>query len=51
MSQSELALRSGIPQNYISLIENGKKDPTLSTLQKLADGLGKRLEFVDKPEK
>ncbi|HEV8513161.1 MAG TPA: helix-turn-helix transcriptional regulator [Cyclobacteriaceae bacterium] len=37
MSQKEVALGAGVDQGQYSRIENGKIDPALSTLQKLAD--------------
>jgi transcriptional regulator with XRE-family HTH domain len=40
LSQRELAERVGTSQNRIYLIENGETNPTLDTLQKLADILG-----------
>lgn len=40
LSQRELARRVGTSQNQIYLIENGETNPTLDTLQRLADVLG-----------
>jgi len=40
MSQSELANRSCLSQSFIHYIEEGKKSPTVRTLEKLATGLG-----------
>lgn len=40
ISQKELAERVGTSQNRIYLIENGETNPTLDTLQRLADVLG-----------
>jgi len=40
LSQRELAKRVGTSQNQIYLIENGGTNPTLDTLQRLADVLG-----------
>lgn len=45
ITQDELAQRSGIHQGELSKIENGKGNPTLKTMQKLARGLGMRLEL------
>jgi ribosome-binding protein aMBF1 (putative translation factor) len=45
MTQAELAQRTGIKQPNISRIENGTTSPTLSTLEALAEGLGKKLEI------
>lgn len=47
--QSDLASESGIGQSTISMIERGLFSPTLNTIQKIAEGLGCRLE-VNFPE-
>ena len=39
MTQSELATISGLSVSYLSLLEKNKRDPALSTVQKIADGL------------
>jgi transcriptional regulator with XRE-family HTH domain len=39
MSQRDLAERSGVSREYIARIELGQHDPTLSTLEKLAEAL------------
>ena len=36
----ELAERSGLAGNYLGTIENGKRDPSLSTVLAIAHGLG-----------
>lgn len=48
MTQKDLSERSGIAQGDISKLENGSANPSLKTLQRLAEGLGMRLklEFV-----
>ena len=48
MTQAQLAEKSGIRQSNISRIESGSCSPTVSTLQQLAEGMGKKLhiEFV-----
>ena len=43
MTQKELSAKSGVRQSNISRIENGTCSPTISTLQALAKGLGKKL--------
>ena len=43
ITQEELSRKSGINQANISKLEHGKGNPSVSTLQKLAKGLGKRL--------
>ncbi len=45
ISQAELARRTGISQPNISRIENGQYNPTVGTLKKLADGLGRELKI------
>lgn len=39
LTQQELAKAAGISQSTIAHIENGKKDPSLSTLKKIAKAL------------
>lgn len=48
MTQKQLAETTGIYQADISKIERGLANPSLSTLQRLADGLGAKLkiEFI-----
>lgn len=50
MTQKELSERTGIAQSDISKLENGNSNPTISMLQRLADGMGMtvRLQFVPK---
>ena len=45
LTQSELAERTGIRQSNISRIEKGQALPPISTLCKIAHGLGKRLQI------
>lgn len=40
MSQGDIARALEVDRGYISNIENGKKNPTLATIQRLADALG-----------
>lgn len=40
MSQGDIARTLGVDRGYISNIENGKKNPTLATIDKLAKTLG-----------
>ena len=42
-TKEQLSKKSGIPQSFISLIENGKANPSIKVLKKLAEGLGMRL--------
>ncbi len=48
MTQKELAEKTGIAQGDISRLETGNANPSLKTLQRLAEGMGMRLklEFV-----
>lgn len=43
VTQKELAHRTGLSQANISNIENGVTRPTIDSLQKIAEALGKRL--------
>lgn len=41
LTQAELASRAALSVSYLSLLEqNKRRDPTLSTIQKLAEALG-----------
>jgi len=40
MSQGDLATVLSVDRAYISNIENGRMNPTLSTLEKIANALG-----------
>lgn len=48
LTQKDLADRTGIAQADISRLENGNANPSLRTLQRLAEGMGMKLkiEFV-----
>ena len=50
ITQSDLAIRTGINQADISKLENGNKNPSLKMLKRLAEGLNMNLkiEFVPK---
>ena len=39
LSQEQLGVESGLSRSYISDLENGKKDPSLFTIFKLANAL------------
>jgi len=39
ISQEELAAKTGLDRSFISLVENGKRNPTLTTVIKLSQGL------------
>ena len=46
LTQSELAKRIGANKSYISRIENGLIDPTVSTFMRIIDALGLRFELT-----
>lgn len=45
MTQAELAKKTGIRQSNISRIESGTSSPTVVTLARIAQGLGKKLKI------
>ena len=51
MYQSDLSKKTGIDQGDISKIEDGQKNITLSTLERLADGLDCEIEIKFKKKK
>ncbi len=40
MSQEQLGLEAGVQRNFISLIETGQNQPTITTVFKLAAAMG-----------
>ena len=40
LSQEQLGLEAGVQRNFISLIETGQNQPTITTIFKLAGALG-----------
>lgn len=46
MSQSDLAQASGISISYISLLERGKRDPNLSTMEQIANTLNVPITII-----
>jgi transcriptional regulator with XRE-family HTH domain len=49
-TQEQFAARSGFSQQYLSGLENGKRNPTVVTLYELADVLGVEcVELLKKP--
>lgn len=49
MSQQEVERLTGIPQHYISTMERGRENPTLETMSRLADAIGKPLGDLFQP--
>lgn len=45
MTQKELAEKTGITQADISRLERGNANPSLRTLQRLAEGMGMKLKL------
>ena len=48
LTQEELAKRASLQQNNLSRIENGKYNPGLDILQRIADALDMELGFVER---
>lgn len=46
LSQAVLAEKAGISLSYLSLIENNKRDPTLSSLRRIADAINIPLNLL-----
>ncbi len=48
LTQKELSVKTGIAQGDISKLENGNANPSLKTLRRLAEAMGKtlKIEFV-----
>lgn len=52
LSQEQLGLQAGVQRNFVSLIETGQNQPTISTIVKLARALGlKASELVAEAER
>lgn len=49
LTQKQLAERTGINQADISKLENGNANPSLHTLQRLAQGMGMKLQLAFTP--
>lgn len=49
LTQKQLAERTGIAQGDISKFENGSGNPSLRTLQRLAAGMGMRMNITFTP--
>jgi transcriptional regulator with XRE-family HTH domain len=46
LTQEQLAKASGLTSQYVSIIEQDKRSPSLSSLAKLADELGVSIEYL-----
>lgn len=46
ISQSALSRKSGVIQADISRIENGKSNPTMNVLERLANALGMKVNIL-----
>jgi transcriptional regulator with XRE-family HTH domain len=44
LSQEELADRANIHQTYLSCVERGNRNPTVTVLQRIAEALGADIE-------
>lgn len=53
LTQKDLSKRTGINQADISKLENGTRNPTVSLLKRLAEGMGMelRIQFIPKNKK
>ena len=51
LTQKELAMSTGITQADISRIAKGLRNPSLSTVKKMAQGLGKQIRLVPATKK
>ena len=47
LTQSELANKAGVKQEYIARLESGSAYPTVGNLNKVAGVLGKQLKLVE----
>lgn len=48
MSQGDIVRKLGMPKSFVSNIENGKTNPTLATIAKLAKALSVPIENLIK---
>lgn len=46
LNQEELAHRAGIHQTYLSGVENGRRNPSILVLQRIADAMEQDIEDI-----
>ena len=46
LAQLDLSLSCGVSNNYLSDLENGRRNPSILLLQRIASGLGASLETL-----
>mgnify|MGYP001811170059 CR=1 FL=1 len=46
LSQEDLAEKSALDRTYISMLERGKKSPTIETANRIAFALGTKLSLI-----
>ncbi len=46
ISQQDLAKAAGLSPSYVSLIESGKREPTIATMREIADALEIPLDLI-----
>lgn len=46
LTQEQLAIATGLTPQYVSLIEQGKRDPSVSSLSRLAEELGITVDYL-----
>jgi len=51
LSQTDLARRAGVPQSVVSAYENGRREPSLSTLRRLVESTGQSLDVRVMPSR
>ena len=51
LTQKQLSEKTGITQGDISRLENGNANPSLRTLQRLAEGMGMKMDISFTPIK